>query len=317
MGVDNMIYAETLEPTWPMMLQGWYTVGGAVTMAAVYIRWPWPSDNLSARTCAVMYVYLFMVGSQDLIYQAIVHELSLEAVPLPKWFFGPLHIVPGIFIAFFRKSIQRQLGEYWLDRHSLSIQREAWVDGAAAAGQGTLSHVENALSSDQGLNTFQLDDAGEVQEYALLHYASINGEVGAVIQLLSASDECGLNINLPSRTLQQTPLFLAAKYGHIDIVTRLIQNGADTNTADAHGTSPLYVAVFGGHTASARALINGGAYGADFNQEIILVAERKGHHDIVQLLLEECNASKTNTWMGLSADLPTRATESQQTYLPV
>jgi ankyrin repeat protein len=48
-----------------------------------------------------------------------------------------------------------------------------------------------------------------------------------------------------------------------------------------NGFSPLYIACLNGHLECARALIDAGAYGADFSQEILLVAEGRGHEEVL------------------------------------
>ena len=84
------------------------------------------------------------------------------------------------------------------------------------------------------------------------------------------------------------------------------------NRADAHGFSPLYAACFHGHEQCVRSLLNHGAFGADFTQEILLVAEGKGHHGVVQILIEEGAANNTAGWMSMEASAVTRAHNQQK-----
>jgi hypothetical protein len=56
-----------------------------------------------------------------------------------------------------------------------------------------------------------------------------------------------------------------------------------------------------GHIKITQLLIDSGAWQLGVNQEILLVAEAKGHADIVKLLIQEGAAKNTDRWMGLKA----------------
>ncbi|WP_257254281.1 ankyrin repeat domain-containing protein, partial [Endozoicomonas sp. SESOKO3] len=56
-----------------------------------------------------------------------------------------------------------------------------------------------------------------------------------------------------------TPLYLAAREGHTDIVQLLIEAGADLNAALPNGASPLFIAARKGHTDIVKLLIEAGA----------------------------------------------------------
>ena len=51
------------------------------------------------------------------------------------------------------------------------------------------------------------------------------------------------------------PLHLAASEGYVDLVVILLQRGASADAADAAGRTPLRVALEGGRTECALALI--------------------------------------------------------------
>jgi len=58
----------------------------------------------------------------------------------------------------------------------------------------------------------------------------------------------------------RTPLHLAAYAGHGEVVSVLIDQGADPNARDSTGGgTPLHWASIGGHVAAARALLEKGA----------------------------------------------------------
>jgi ankyrin repeat protein len=52
---------------------------------------------------------------------------------------------------------------------------------------------------------------------------------------------------------------LAAYHGHVDTVQLILQHGAEANTANDRGQTPLAGAAFKGYTDVARALLDAGA----------------------------------------------------------
>ncbi|CAF3746613.1 unnamed protein product [Rotaria sp. Silwood1] len=96
----------------------------------------------------------------------------------------------------------------------------------------------------------------------------------------------------------QTPLFGAAKKGHVEICEYLIQNGADVNAVTRTGATPLYTATEEGHLDVVMLLLR---YGADVNQSPkgqvahdlqienqtpLLIACMKNHEEIIRYLIE-------------------------------
>jgi ankyrin repeat protein len=56
-----------------------------------------------------------------------------------------------------------------------------------------------------------------------------------------------------------TPLWLASKYGYLDVVKYLIENGADIDQPNIHGATPLSGASEYGHLDVAKYLKKKGA----------------------------------------------------------
>jgi len=89
---------------------------------------------------------------------------------------------------------------------------------------------------------------------------------------------------------QANTLYEAAAYGDVELAKTLISSGADVNTPNSWGWTPLYFAVSNGHRNIARLLIENGAdfHGADEDGITLLhrVVER-GYMDIATLLVDK------------------------------
>ncbi|KAL4820606.1 ankyrin repeat-containing domain protein [Aspergillus spinulosporus] len=95
---------------------------------------------------------------------------------------------------------------------------------------------------------------------AWLHHAAIAGLTGAVKYLFEIGYGC--NINWPDH-MDSTPLLLAAERGHLDIVSFLLERGAQTDHTDSEGRTALFWASKGGHVSVVRVLA---AQGADLDK---------------------------------------------------
>ena len=93
----------------------------------------------------------------------------------------------------------------------------------------------------------------------------------------------------------ETPLFVACKYGHSEIVRMLIEKGADVTITNTHGESPIFIASCRGFADIVEILLE--LSNPDVNLEKLLngatplfVACQNGHCDVVKLLLEKGKA---------------------------
>lgn len=89
-----------------------------------------------------------------------------------------------------------------------------------------------------------------------LYWAAKEGHTGVVDVLLAN----GANANWKEHTYPRwSPLHAAAANGQAEAIKSLVQAGANINALAEDGVSPLIQAIFCGHAACARALIDAGA----------------------------------------------------------
>jgi ankyrin repeat protein len=116
-----------------------------------------------------------------------------------------------------------------------------------------------------------------------LHLASRGGHVDVVLVLL----EHGADASVQDKN-KSTPLHLASRSGHVDVVLVLLEHGVDVNARDMSKRTPLRYASDGGHVEIARVLQKNGA---DVTQNVddwmtLHSASRQGQADFDQVLLE-------------------------------
>ena len=133
------------------------------------------------------------------------------------------------------------------------------------------------------------DVNSDESRYSLLHVAARKGFVDVVDVLIDA----GANVNKRVNRLYATctPLFIAAGYGHLPVVERLIAASADMEIGAAVGNeTPLFIAASRGHVGIVEALI---VAGAQLNKVVSLksctalyVAASKGNANVVHALIK-------------------------------
>lgn len=159
-----------------------------------------------------------------------------------------------------------------LDGESFTPLQRAVLNGA---GPGMLGLLLNYRGMDI--------DARGAEGYTALHMAIMKEEVGVVALLIEggadveARDDDGL-----------TPLHIAVAQGDLSIIESLLGNGADVNTANAYGTTALHGAVKMNPSAI-PVLINHGANteshdGSGATPLLLAVAE--GQTESIRLLID-------------------------------
>lgn len=175
----------------------------------------------------------------------------------------------------------------------------------AAAQAGDQQALQAALAHKPNLN--EPDQRRLFRGFTALHLAALHGHEEVVEKLLAAgANPDPLDGEAPKAGLKQaysflgmealqgdalgrTPLFGAARQGHLSIVVRLLRAGALANRQDFLGFSPLYLAAQHGHLAVVRALIEGGAEvdrGGPGKTSPLLVALENRQRDCARLLLQ-------------------------------
>jgi ankyrin repeat protein len=118
----------------------------------------------------------------------------------------------------------------------------------------------------------------------VIRWASLQG-FEMVARLLFAADPALVNT---SYSRDYTPLHLAAKHGHVNIVDLLLEYGVDVNLPCADDTA-LCLAISGGHTEAVALLLDKGAEAnalSGYKSNGIQEASWKGNKEIVELLLD-------------------------------
>ncbi|KAK3298588.1 ankyrin repeat-containing domain protein [Chaetomium fimeti] len=111
-----------------------------------------------------------------------------------------------------------------------------------------------------------------------------------LLEILFDSPFTDIHANSPDPWSGRAPLSYAAGRGHIDMVTLLLEKGADISHRNIHGQTPLSHAVGGGHPDMITLLLKEGAdieQGDKNDRAPLSHAAEKGHLDMVTLLLKE------------------------------
>ncbi len=164
------------------------------------------------------------------------------------------------------------------------------------AGEDTLLHqaadMGNLITARKLIQLGADVNAPDQEGFTPMHLAIRHSHV-QIVQLLLDREA---NVNAVADN-GQTPLFFAAYYSRTDLVSLLLNNGADANIADREGLSPLHIVARQGRTEIAQMLIE---YGANINavdalgRTPIRIAQDNGRTEIMSLLGEMGAVEYTN-----------------------
>ncbi|GGQ94985.1 ankyrin repeat domain-containing protein [Deinococcus ruber] len=153
---------------------------------------------------------------------------------------SPSGLSPLLFAAYYRKT---QMAE-------LLIELGAPVSPFEAAAAGSLRRLLPALAADPALLSDYSSDG-----FTLLGLCAFFGHLDVAAALL----ERGAAVDLPSHTMNVTPLGSAAAGNHVALCELLLDAGADPNAQQQGGFTPLLSAVQNGNLELLDLLIRRGA----------------------------------------------------------
>jgi ankyrin repeat protein len=145
-----------------------------------------------------------------------------------------------------------------------------------------------------------INDVDE-SEYAVLHYAAMDGKTSLVAGLLAAGSDVDQRVE--GRGL--TPLHLAGGAGHAGVIRQLLSHGADINSVDSNGQTPLHGMMGCACEESVRMLLKAGAdvHRADrWGDTPLHYAARSNEAVTTRLLLEagaDPNGADDQGWTAL------------------
>jgi ankyrin repeat protein len=119
--------------------------------------------------------------------------------------------------------------------------------------------------------------------------AAKNGNF-AECQRLLTQHQMDVNAKDDDHEIGWSPLLLAARSGHLDLVRLLLKHGAEVNAKSKSEQTPLHGACWNGHASVAKLLCDHGANSNAknrFGQTPLHWAAHYGHADVVRVLLAE------------------------------
>jgi len=161
-----------------------------------------------------------------------------------------------------------------------------------AAREGKLKTIKSLLGPRSELEIVRVVATKLRTGTTSLLIASRNGHLDVVQYLIttcSADLEQAGSVVFDGETIEgATPLWCSAAAGHIDVVSSLIEKGANVNRTTLTNSTPLRAACFDGHFDIVKLLVEQGADIEIANRHghtCLMIACYKGHLNIVKFLL--------------------------------
>jgi hypothetical protein len=245
--------------------------GAAATRFAYHSRRQ-RGDSLSLALNYSIFWYLLAFGAADLLGKLLIltscarcPEIMLNGSALS---FGPIHILPALYVLLSRSTLYRWLGRIELEQAAGLLLLEGQ---GISPEDGSLAHIEGVISShnsgvvDEEAITVLLDAyrespslvrLAEGEGNTLLHLACWNGHIEGIQRLL----QLGADVHKPTRLQRQPALMLAARRGHAECTSFLLEVGdADVHQKDGSGQTALMAALATKQTATLQVLLANGA----------------------------------------------------------
>lgn len=166
---------------------------------------------------------------------------------------GPLHIA----VEFGHTEVVRILIESGADTEARTGRALhtyfGWTPLMSAAYWGNLEAVDLLVKAGANVNAFE---SASRDNYPVLLIAITEGRITVVKQLI----EYGADVNTTSEKRLSSPLYLATRYNHVELVNLFISMGSNVNGLDKESYSPLHAAAITGNPKIAKLLLDNGAH---------------------------------------------------------
>jgi uncharacterized protein len=183
-------------------------------------------------------------------------------------------------------ALKSALSNAWMNREQVDVARFLQEQGAKSTTLAVAAFVGDKEAVERFLaEGSSLNQKATVNEPSPLFAAAMGGQPEVLTLLLDK----GAEIDAKNRQ-GQTPLMAAAAANQVAVAKVLLDRGAHVNAEDAFQRSPLNHAVWlRGHVEVARLLLERGADIKQRDDPVVMLmhASQSGHVEIVKLLVEK------------------------------
>lgn len=160
---------------------------------------------------------------------------------------------------------------------------------------------ESSIVNRQPTQWLPSGNAATHHDFSALYDACCTGNISVVRACLAAGAD-------PNGTYRgQTPLMFASEFGHVDVATVLLKNGASVHAQDGYGRTALHLAAKNCNVASASLLMHAGArtdhactLGGETEEDIVRL---RSNIELTRAVLYH-KGSSTGALVGSSASQP-------------
>jgi ankyrin repeat protein len=161
-----------------------------------------------------------------------------------------------------------------------------WVQAALSEStrKGHKKLLEHMLNTGCDINAYLGDLQKDEDRLTLLHLAILNNQDDVVSLLI----ERGADINIPSSN-SYTALHFAAQVDNVEIITLLLNKGMSVNVTGRRYDTPLHSAAQCGSLRAAEVLVKGGAAidkTDKYGRTALIDAARNREMEVVRFLVE-------------------------------